>query len=627
MFDNRDPEVLSRLEVGLRALTRACEGIDVVPHRGRAVVVGSGAWHGRPLPPGPFLLEAGAQVLAVAVAAGRESARIAAREARALASFARRRPHRLFDRQPGERGAMSAATRAARPEALAAVSEWAVDEVALALRISASAASGRLTDALTLVERLPGTLWLLERGAISWAHARQLMAIVGPVADDELRARIENRVLARLGDKTPPQLGDCARRIVLREDAEAAARKLVAAVRDRGVRLFDRRDGTATVAIDLPLPVAAAVHRALEAHAEASRTEGDERTKQQRMADVLADLVLRPGEDGQPAVTIALTLVASLETMLGGREPGQVEGHLVPAEAVRELAYTFGLMPRPPPQLTHRPGADELDPAPTPDPVAAQTAARRRVPVEVCTADRADSGSPATPVGDRPLAEWMAQAAARDAAAVRGALAGAAEAIDEGVWTDGEARAVLDLGALIGVRQLTGTGLAHRPQIAVVDMLRGSLVALTDAAGIRRGRGLGPPDGSDGHDPTAELERFVQLRDRRCRFPGCRARARVCDLDHRREWPEGPTTHTNLCCLCEHHHRLKHQAPGWAVTDADDGGLVVTTPSGDTRVSHPPRFGTDLDDLPGDPVAVPVGDPTSSPPEAHAAAPPDVPPF
>ncbi|RBY75068.1 hypothetical protein DQ238_20300, partial [Geodermatophilus sp. TF02-6] len=96
-------------------------------------------------------------------------------------------------------------------------------------------------------------------------------------------------------------------------------------------------------------------------------------------------------------------------------------------------------------------------------------------------------------------------------------------------------------------------------------------------------------------DAEAELDRFVRLRDKRCRFPGCRARARTCDLDHRRRWPEGPTSHDNLCALCEHHHRLKHQAPGWRFDAADDGGLAVTLPNGQVLVSHPPRFGTDLD--------------------------------
>jgi hypothetical protein len=548
------------------------------------------------------LLDAGAEVLSGAVAAWREEASAAARGVRALTAFARLRPQSELDRQPGERGAMSAATRAARPEALAEVSEWAVDEVALALRVSTTAASGRLSDALVLVERLPRTLALLEDGKISWAHARQMIVQVGPVSEDELRARIEARVLGLLKDKTPPQLGDCARRIVLREDADAAARRLVAAARERGVRLYDRRDGTATVAVDLPLPTAAAIYRALEAYAEEARVDGDERTKQQRMADVVADLILRSGTNGLPAVTIALTLVATLETMLGGSEPGQVDGHLVPAETVRELGYTFGLMPRPAPELP----SGEANPEPEPEPGSEPEPAPEAETEPESAADAtpfAAAPNAVTPVRDRPLAEWMALAAARHEAAVAAAFTGADRAIAEGTWTDGEDRALLDLGALIGVRDVAGSGLAQRPHIAVVDMLRGSLVALTDATGIRRGGELGPPDGTDEHDPSAALDRFVRLRDRRCRFPGCRARARTCDLDHRREWPHGPTTHGNLCCLCEHHHRLKHQAPGWRFDAADgspdrpgdDGALVVTTPGGDTRISHPPRFGSDLD--------------------------------
>ena len=297
------------------------------------------------------LLAAGARPLARAAAASREIARLSAVVATSLAEFARCRPAALFDRQPGERGAMSAATRAARPAALSEVSEGAVDEVAPALRISGPAATAQLAGSVVIADRLPLTLQLLSRGELSTAHARQMVTTVGPVRDDALRADIEAQVLGLLKDKTPPQLGDSARRIVLRPDAEAAGRKLVAAIRERGVRLQDRRDGTGTVAIDLPTRVAAAVYRRLEAYAEQLRVDGDERTKQQRMADVLCDLVLHPDEHGLPPVTIALTLVATLETMLGGAEPGQVDGRLVPAEMVRELAYTFGLLPRPAPDL------------------------------------------------------------------------------------------------------------------------------------------------------------------------------------------------------------------------------------------------------------------------------------
>ena len=304
-----------------------------VPHDGG---LGSGrpSARGRPdgepeesgLPDLRHVLDEGIEHLERAAAASRAIARLSAVVATSLAQFARCRPSALFDRQPGEQGAMSAATRAARPAVLSEVSEWAVDEVAPALGITSAAARAQLGKSLVLAERLPATLALLTRGELTPAHARRMVNLVGPVEDDAQRADIEAHVLGLLDRKTPPQLGDCARRIVLRKDADAAARKLVAAVRERGVRLHERRDGTASISLDLPLPAAAAIYRALEKYAEDARTEGDERTKQQRMADCLQDLVLRPGENGMPPVTVALTLVATLETMLGGAEPGQVEG-------------------------------------------------------------------------------------------------------------------------------------------------------------------------------------------------------------------------------------------------------------------------------------------------------------
>jgi hypothetical protein len=179
---------------------------------------------------------------------------------------------------------------------------------------------------------------------------------------------------------------------------------------------------------------------------------------------------------------------------------------------------------------------------------------------------------------------------------------------------------------------VTGTALAQPPAIAVVEELSGQLLALTDAAEIRRaatcgdprcrtgrrpcthpsdGPGLGPPPPTDGYTPSAALARFVRARDRRCRFPGCRARAIVCDLDHTLPWPAGPTAAANLCSLCRHHHRLRHQAPGWSMRVLPDGGLQWTTPGGQTLITHPPRYGTDDD----------VGPPARRGPSAAVAPP------
>ena len=53
----------------------------------------------------------------------------------------------------------------------------------------------------------------------------------------------------------------------------------------------------------------------------------------------------------------------------------------------------------------------------------------------------------------------------------------------------------------------------------------------------------------------------------------------------------GLTDCDNLCCLCRRDHRLKTHAPGWTFRLDADGALLVTTPSGVTRISRPP--GTD----------------------------------
>ena len=504
-------------------------------------------------PEGRMLARAGvwdAQFAAGAAALGQARAAQAAigageaARARALVAFAYSRPSTL-DRPDTEIGAAAGSTRAARPTVLAAVSEWAVDEIAVGLGITGAAATTLLTESLRLVQTLPATLAALEAGELTWAHVRVLTELVAPLADD-VRAQAEARLLARVAGKTPPQLREAARRVVARLDADALARRAVTAARERGVRLHPGEDGLGILAAVLPLPVARAVHDALARYAQAAAVPRDQRTQAQRMADCLADLVLRPGEHAVPPVQAQLTIVAAVQTLLGGdrlgaEEPGEVGGDLVPAAVVRALAATLGLLP-------------------------------------------AEGPSRPEPVQERPE---PSEAAARRAA----------------------------LAELLTTRRLTGTALAHRPWLALVDELTGSLVALTDATGLRHaavaGRGLGPPPATAGYRPDQALDRFIRHRDRRCRFPGCRARAHRCDLDHTTPWPHGTTTAANLCCLCRHHHRLSHQAPGWHLRTLPDGGLHWTTPTGQTLTTHPPSHGHDADQLP---TAPPSRAPTTGPP-------------
>jgi len=69
------------------------------------------------------------------------------------------------------------------------------------------------------------------------------------------------------------------------------------------------------------------------------------RTRAQKMADVLCELILRPGHLSPPVIQAQLLIVASVETLAGGDQPGEVDGQTVPAEMVRHLARAFGLVP------------------------------------------------------------------------------------------------------------------------------------------------------------------------------------------------------------------------------------------------------------------------------------------
>ena len=108
-----------------------------------------------------------------------------------------------------------------------------------------------------------------------------------------------------------------------------------------------------------------------------------------------------------------------------------------------------------------------------------------------------------------------------------------------------------------------------------------------------------------------DLKRAVRLRDRTCRFPGCRRRARTCDIDHSRAWAHGGTSDAcNLECLCRKHHRLKHRM-SWTITHQPDGVLHWHSPIGLSYWTHPD--GT----WPPRPAPPP---PTDPPPRASPAA-------
>ena len=99
--------------------------------------------------------------------------------------------------------------------------------------------------------------------------------------------------------------------------------------------------------------------------------------------------------------------------------------------------------------------------------------------------------------------------------------------------------------------------------------------------------------GRSTYRPPTDLAEFVIARDQHCVFPGCRRRARRCDLDHQLAWESGgPTSANNLASLCRRHHRAKHHA-GWQRRRQPDGSYQWTAPTGHTYHVTPPRYPPD----------------------------------
>ena len=86
--------------------------------------------------------------------------------------------------------------------------------------------------------------------------------------------------------------------------------------------------------------------------------------------------------------------------------------------------------------------------------------------------------------------------------------------------------------------------------------------------------------------PGAATARAVRSRDGTCRFPGCGAVARRCQLDHVVPHPDGPTEVPNLQTLCATHHGFKHHA-GWQVEMDPLGVCTWTAPDGRTHTTWP----------------------------------------
>jgi hypothetical protein len=247
----------------------------------------------------------------------------------AVAELARRRP---------AEGAAPAA-----PEAFPGqVSEFASDELAAALTLTARRAEICQDLALDLATRLPGTAQALREGVIDRPQA-QLIAEATRILTDEQARQVEARVLPRAGQQTTGQqttgqLRAAVARAVLAVDPEAATRRREEAQQQPRVSRWQEDTGTAALAgYGLPPAEVLAADQRLTDRALALRQAGRPGSVGELRARAYLDALL--GQDSAPSVSPApqprrqpplaarVTLTVPLSTYLGsGTDPGHVAG-------------------------------------------------------------------------------------------------------------------------------------------------------------------------------------------------------------------------------------------------------------------------------------------------------------
>lgn len=85
--------------------------------------------------------------------------------------------------------------------------------------------------------------------------------------------------------------------------------------------------------------------------------------------------------------------------------------------------------------------------------------------------------------------------------------------------------------------------------------------------------------------PTAGQRRYVETRDPRCIFPGCRMPSRACDLDHRIDWAHSRRTAVDdLGPVCRHDHVVRHRHL-WTYRPLAGGDYLWTSRLGHTYTS------------------------------------------
>ena len=211
------------------------------------------------------------------------------------------------------------------------------EQVALARRVSPAAAARQVTQAQALIQQMPSTFALWQRGEISEHVATIVATETSHLAADD-RQRVDQQLTELLPALSPKRAHATARRLAIEADPRAAVERASRAREDRRVSIRPAPDTMAVLSALLPCEQGVAAYAALRRHADTLVGAGDGRSRDQIMADTLVERVT--GQATADAVSAEIGLVMTDTTLLAGDDTAADLDHYgpIPAELARTIA-------------------------------------------------------------------------------------------------------------------------------------------------------------------------------------------------------------------------------------------------------------------------------------------------
>ncbi len=216
----------------------------------------------------------------------------------------------------------------------------ALSELAASLRVTERTVQRRMSDGTTLLMRFTRTCTALAEGRISPAHAAVILEAGSEIDDDEARASFEMSALDVAEIETAGRLRSVVRSLAEEAQPTSIAERHREARKSRGVFVRDLADHMAELITIQPAVIAHGVLDRLSqmAHEDqrVAREENaastdehaspDDRTMDQRRADILADLLLSAAPaalgEGLQAISAHVQVTVPVLTLAGVQDTG-----------------------------------------------------------------------------------------------------------------------------------------------------------------------------------------------------------------------------------------------------------------------------------------------------------------